>query len=49
MDELKKIIEEVVAQPNLNYDKAVGLVMSKVRGRIDAQVVMKEVKKFVKS
>jgi glutamyl-tRNA(Gln) amidotransferase subunit E len=48
MDELKKIIEEVVAQPNLNYDKAVGLVMSKVRGRIDAQVVMKEVKKIFK-
>ena len=49
MDELKKIIEEVVAQPNLNYDKAVGLVMSKVRGRIDAQVVLKEIKKFMKS
>jgi glutamyl-tRNA(Gln) amidotransferase subunit E len=49
IDELKKIIEEVVAQPNLNYDKAVGLVMSKVRGRIDAQVVLKEIKKFMKS
>jgi glutamyl-tRNA(Gln) amidotransferase subunit E len=49
MDELNKIIEEVIAQPNLNYEKVVGLVMSKVRGRIDAQVVIKEVKRFVKS
>jgi glutamyl-tRNA(Gln) amidotransferase subunit E len=48
MDELRKIIEEVVAQPNLSYDKAVGLVMSKVRGRIEAQVVLKEVKKMMR-
>ena len=46
--ELKKVAEEVAVQPGMNYEKAVGIVMSKVRGRIDAQTVMKIVKKVVK-
>lgn len=43
--ELKKIAEEVANQPGVTYEKAVGIVMSKVRGRIDAQAVMDIVKK----
>jgi Glu-tRNA(Gln) amidotransferase subunit E-like FAD-binding protein len=46
--ELRKIVEEVIAKPGLIYDKAVGLVMSKVRGRIEAEVVMQQVKKMMK-
>lgn len=49
LTELKKIVKDVVAQPGLTYDKAVGIVMSKVRGRIEAQIVMKTVKKMFKS
>lgn len=48
MMDLRKIIEEVLAKPGLIYDKAVGLVMSKVRGRIEAEVVMQQVKKMMK-
>jgi len=44
--ELKKIAEEVATQPGMNHEKLVGIVMSKVRGRIDAQTVMKVVKKI---
>jgi Glu-tRNA(Gln) amidotransferase subunit E-like FAD-binding protein len=47
LEELKKIIEEIV-KPGLTYEKAVGLVMSKVRGRIEAKVVMEQVKKRMK-
>lgn len=46
--ELKKIIEEVLTRPGLTYEKTVGLVMSKVRGRIEAEVVMEQVKKMMK-
>jgi len=47
--ELNKIIDETIEQqPNLNYDKAVGLVMSKVRGRADPQQVLAAVKKKMK-
>jgi len=46
--ELKKIAEEVIAQPGLTYEKAVGIVMSQVRGRIEAQTVMEVVKKLMK-
>lgn len=46
--ELKKIVKDVLAQPGLTVDKAVGLVMSRVRGRIEAQTVMKIVKKVLK-
>jgi glutamyl-tRNA(Gln) amidotransferase subunit E len=46
--ELKKIVEEVIAQPGLTYEKVVGIVMSQVRGRIEAQTVMEFVKKLMK-
>lgn len=47
--ELNKIIDETLEQqPNLTYDKAVGLVMSKVRGRADPQQVLAAVKKKMK-
>jgi glutamyl-tRNA(Gln) amidotransferase subunit E len=46
--ELKKIVEEVISQPGLTYEKAVGIIMSRVRGRIEAQTVMEVVKKLMK-
>jgi len=47
--ELNKMIRELAEQtPDMPYDKAVGIIMSKVRGKIDAQEVMKAVKKFFK-
>jgi len=47
--DLNKMIKELLEQtPNITYEKAVGLIMSKVRGRIDAQVVMSTVKKYFK-
>lgn len=45
--ELKKIIKEVIAQ-KLPFEKTYGIVMSRVRGRIDAKVVKKVLKKFFK-
>jgi len=48
LNELKKIVEEVLTQPGLSYEKAVGIVMSQVRGRIEAQTVMETVKKLMK-
>jgi glutamyl-tRNA(Gln) amidotransferase subunit E len=45
---LRKIVKEIIAQPGINYEKAVGIVMGRVRGRIEAQVVMKTVKKMMK-
>lgn len=47
-EELKKIIEEVLQHKGLIFEKAYGIVMSKVRGRIDPQIVMKEVKNMMK-
>lgn len=47
--ELEKIIEDVIKnRPDLNRDKIIGIVMSKVRGRIEAQVVIETVKKTMK-
>jgi glutamyl-tRNA(Gln) amidotransferase subunit E len=46
--QLIKIVKEVTATPMINFDKAVGLVMSKVRGRADAQEVIKLVKRFLR-
>jgi len=46
--ELNKIIDEIMEQPNLNHDKLVGIVMSKVRGRADPQQVLAAVKKKMK-
>ena len=48
ISELKEIVKEIVSQPNMNFDKAVGIVMSKVRGKIDAQTVMNAVKSLMK-
>lgn len=45
--EVKEIAKEIVA-PNMNFDKAVGIVMSKVRGKTDAQTVMNVVKSLMK-
>jgi Glu-tRNA(Gln) amidotransferase subunit E-like FAD-binding protein len=46
LEELKNIINDVTAQPGITFDKAVGLVMSKVRGRVDAQMVIKTLKRL---
>jgi len=46
--ELKKIAADTLSQPGLTYEKAVGLVMSQVRGKIEPQVVMETVKKMMK-
>ena len=46
--ELKKLIKDVITQPNITLDRAIGIVMSKVRGKIDAQSVIKTVKEFMK-
>lgn len=48
MNELKKIVKEVLSQPGLTYEKAVGIVMSHVRGKIEPQIVMKTVKRMIK-
>jgi len=47
--ELKNIIKEVTSQPGLTFDRAFGIVMSRVRGRVEAKDVMKLVKKSIKS
>jgi Glu-tRNA(Gln) amidotransferase subunit E-like FAD-binding protein len=47
-DELKNIIKEVSSQPGMKPDKIIGIVMSKVRGKIDAQLVIETVKKMMK-
>jgi len=46
--ELKKIIDDILKTPGLTYEKSVGIVMSKVRGRVEAEVVMREVKRMLK-
>lgn len=46
VNELKRIIKEIKEKnPEASKDKLIGLVMARVRGKIDAQVVMKMVKK----
>jgi Glu-tRNA(Gln) amidotransferase subunit E-like FAD-binding protein len=45
--ELKEIAKSIVT-PDMSFEKALGLVMSKVRGRIEAKEVMKVVKKLLK-
>lgn len=47
--DLEKIISEIVKQPGINFNKAVGIVMSKVRRKVDAQTVIKLIKKFLKT
>lgn len=47
--EVRQITEEILSrQPNMPFEKAYGIVMSKVRGKIDAQEVMKIVKSMMK-
>ncbi len=43
--DIEKIILEILKQPGIDQNKAIGLVMSKVRGKADAQNVIKLVKK----
>ena len=43
-DDVRNIAKEILEQPNMTFDKAYGIVMSKVRGKIDAQEVMKIMK-----
>lgn len=49
VSDLKKIVEEVLSQPGLIYEKAVGIVMSRVRGKIEPQLVIETVKKLMKA
>jgi Glu-tRNA(Gln) amidotransferase subunit E-like FAD-binding protein len=46
--ELREMAKEIISQPGMNSDKAVGILMSKVRGKIDAQEVIKIVKNIMK-
>ncbi len=46
-EELERIVKETFS-PDLSFGKVVGLVMSRVRGRANAQDVIKLVKKFMK-
>ena len=46
--ELKKIVKEILEIPDLTFEKAFGIVMSKVRGRADPNTVRKVVKKYFK-
>jgi Glu-tRNA(Gln) amidotransferase subunit E-like FAD-binding protein len=46
--EVKKMAEEILTQPNMNLDKAIGIVMSRVRGKMDPQDVIKIVKNLKK-
>jgi Glu-tRNA(Gln) amidotransferase subunit E-like FAD-binding protein len=46
--ELREMTKEVISQPGMNFDKAVGILMSKVRGKIDAQEVIRIVKSMIK-
>ncbi|MEM7825434.1 MAG: Glu-tRNA(Gln) amidotransferase subunit GatE [Candidatus Aenigmatarchaeota archaeon] len=47
LKELKDIIKSVVSK-DMSFEKAFGLVMSKVRGRVEAKEVMKVVRRFIK-
>ncbi|MBI2084494.1 MAG: Glu-tRNA(Gln) amidotransferase subunit GatE [Candidatus Aenigmarchaeota archaeon] len=47
--EVRQIAEEILnQQPNIQFEKLYGIVMSKVRGKIDAQEAMKIVKSLMK-
>jgi Asp-tRNA(Asn)/Glu-tRNA(Gln) amidotransferase B subunit len=45
---VKKMAEEILTQPNMNLDKAIGIVMSRVRGKMDPQDVIKIVNNLKK-
>jgi len=46
--DVRNIARDIVSQPNITFEKAYGIVMSKVRGKIDAQEVMRIVKEMMK-
>lgn len=46
--DVREIAKEIVSQSDITFEKAYGIVMSKVRGKIDAQEVMKIVKSMMK-
>lgn len=48
IDDVRSIAKDIVSQPNITFEKAYGIVMSKVRGKMDAQEVMKIVKSMMK-
>jgi glutamyl-tRNA(Gln) amidotransferase subunit E len=48
LKELKKIVKKVLDQPRMSLDKAIKVIMGKVRGRADAKTVIKTVKKTFK-
>ncbi len=43
-DDVKNIASEILSQSNMPFDRAYGIVMGKVRGKIDAQQVLKIMK-----
>jgi len=48
VSDVRNIAKDIVSQPNITFEKAYGIVMSKVRGKIDAQEVMRIVKDMMK-
>jgi glutamyl-tRNA(Gln) amidotransferase subunit E len=47
-EEVERIIVDIVRSGEKDFDRVMKLVMSKVRGRIDVQTVMKVVKRLIK-
>jgi Glu-tRNA(Gln) amidotransferase subunit E-like FAD-binding protein len=47
-EELEKLVKDALSQPGIAADKAIGIVMSKVRGRVEAKKVVDLVKKMMK-
>ncbi len=47
-DDVRAIAHDIVEQSNITFEKAYGIVMSKVRGKMDPQEVMKIVKSMMK-
>ena len=48
-EELKRVVKDIISQPEITLDRAIGLVMSKVRGKVDAQTVIKVVKELLQT
>ncbi|MFH0837153.1 MAG: Glu-tRNA(Gln) amidotransferase GatDE subunit E, partial [Candidatus Aenigmatarchaeota archaeon] len=46
--DVRNIAKDIVSQEKMTFEKAYGIVMSKVRGKIDAQEVMRIVKEMMK-
>ncbi len=47
-DDVKNMAGEILAQPGMSFERAYGIVMSKVRGKMDPQEVMRIVKSISK-